>query len=212
MNPLGQSQLSGEPRPGPLDWFDMVQWTLPKLTCLSVSLLTLFGTLAFSPMANAQSPFQIVWVVIGEASSASDKAPAHAGRQLFMASDLVSRSLANVRVEQVEVEPVIQVLAIGQRLCVTQLSIRATGPGRQEIGGAPLSISVRQDHKQRLGLSRSKRDICLQPNEAGEYPVRLTSLLPARDGTTRGAQVFVRVNGADRTEAPSETTRASGIP
>lgn len=186
----------------------MVQRTLPRLADWSAGLLALAGIWALSSTANAQSPFQIVWVVIGEASSPSDKDPAHAGRQLFMASDLVSKNLANVRVEQVEVEPVIQELAIGQRLCVTQMSIRATGPGRQEIGGAPLSISVRQDHKQRLGLSRSKRDICLQPNAAGEYPVRLTSLLPARDGTTRGAQVFIRVNDPDKTQTPA----ASGIP
>lgn len=154
----------------------------------------LMAAAAFGPAQAQDGPFQIVWVVIGEASSASDKDPAHAGRQLFMASDLVSKSLANVKVEQVEVDPVINQLAVGQRLCLAKMSIRTLGPGKELIGGAPLSISVRQDHKPRLGLSRSKRDICLQPTAAGEYPVRLTSMLPARDGTTRGAQVYVRVS------------------
>ncbi|HEY0939107.1 MAG TPA: hypothetical protein VGE08_03325 [Steroidobacter sp.] len=153
--------------------------------------------------AQESSPFQIVWVVIGEASSASEREPAQAGRQLFMASDLVAQSLANVKVEQVEVEPVIHQLAVGQRLCLTQLNIRATGPGRQPLGGAPLSISVRQDHKHHLGLSRSKRNICLRPSEAGEYPVRLTSMLPARDGTTRGAQLYIRVSGPEKTPGPA---------
>ena len=157
---------------------------------------------------SAQSPFQIVWVVIGEASSASDKDPAHAGRQLFMASDLMAQSLANVKIEQVEVVPVVQELAVGQRLCLTQMSIRTVGPKKELVGGAPLSISVRQDHKHRLGLSRSKRNICLQPNEAGEYPVRLTSMLPARDGTMRGAQVYIRVYDPNKTDHPV----ARGVP
>lgn len=156
----------------------------------------------FAPATGAQdSPFQIVWVVIGEVSSASDKQPAKAGRQLFMASDLVSASLANVKVEQVEVAPVINALEVGERLCMTEMSIRTTGPGNEPVDGAPLSISVRQDHKQRLGLKRSKRNICLQPTEGGEYPVRLTSMLPARDGTMRGAQVYIRVSGDKSTDA-----------
>ncbi|WP_129782586.1 hypothetical protein [Peristeroidobacter soli] len=174
----------------------MVQRTLTLLTLL-------VAALAAAPAAGQEGPFQIVWVVVGEASSGSGKAPAHAGRQLFMASDLVSKSLANVRVEQVDVEPVVNELALGQRLCVARMNIRTLGPGKQLIGGAPLSISIRQDHKQRLGLSRSKRDICLQPSAAGEYPVRLTSMLPARDGTTRGAQVYLRVKANDQTNQPS---------
>ena len=164
--------------------------------------LLLTAILALRPAAAQDGPFQIVWVVIGEASSASDKDSAHAGRQLFMASDLVSKSLANVRVEQVDVAPIVNGLAKGQWLCVTDLTIRTLGPGKALVGGAPLSISVRQDHKPRLGLSRSKRDICLQPTEAGEYPVRLTSMLPARDGTTRGAQVYVRVSDPNKTKDP----------
>ena len=77
---------------------------------------------------------------------------------------------------------------------MSAMNIRAIGPERELVGGAPLSISVRQDHKQRLGLNRSKRDICVKPNEPGEYPVRLTSMLPAKDGTMRGAQMFIRVS------------------
>lgn len=144
--------------------------------------------------AHPQAAYQIVWVVIGEASSASDKDSAHAGRQLFMASDLVSRSLANVKVEQVDVSPTTTQMNVGERLCIGKMNIRALGPEHVLVGGAPLSISIRQDHKQRLGLNRSKRDICVKPNEPGEYPVRLTSMLPAQDGTMRGAQIFIRVS------------------
>ena len=164
--------------------------------------LVLAATLG--PAQAQDGPFQIVWVVIGEASSGSDKDPAHAGRQLFMASELVSKSMANVKVEQVEVDPVINQLAVGQRLCMAKMSIRTLGPGKEPVGGAPLSISVRQDHKPRLGLTRSKRDICLQPTEAGEYPVRLTSMLPASDGTTRGAQVYLRVSDPNKTNNPGD--------
>jgi hypothetical protein len=89
------------------------------------------------------------------------------------------------------------------------MNIRALGPERQLVDGAPLSISIRQDHKQRLGMNRSKRDICVRPNQAGEYPVRLTSMLPAKDGTIRGAQIFIRVSDSE-VPAPNaaETTSA----
>ncbi|MDY6946716.1 MAG: hypothetical protein SXG53_13420 [Pseudomonadota bacterium] len=159
-------------------------------------------------LGQTQPTYQIVWVVIGEASSASEQDPAHAGRQLFMASELMAKNLAKVKIEQVEVVPVVREITVGDRLCVTQMSIRTLGPGREPIGDAPLSISVRQDHKQRLGLSRSKRNICLRPNAAGEYPVRLTSLLPARDGTMRGAQVYIRVKESTETDH----SRAAGLP
>jgi hypothetical protein len=142
-----------------------------------------------------------VWVVIGEAASAGEKGTAHAGRQLFMASDLVSKSLANVKVEQVDVTPVIHQLAVGDRLCFTSLDIRTLGPGKEPVAEAPLSISVRQDHKQQLGLNRTKRDICVKPTAAGEYPLRLTSMLPARDGTMRGAQMYVRVSAPKSEQA-----------
>ncbi|MBL8267191.1 hypothetical protein [Steroidobacter sp.] len=165
-----------------------------------------------APARSQDSPFQIVWVVIGEASSASDKDQAHAGRQLFMASDLVSKSLANVKIEQVDVAPVVNQLVIGERLCLTKMSIRTLGPGKEPVGGAPLTIHVRQDHKQRLGLSRSKKDICLQPNAAGEYPLRLTSMLPARDGTTRGAQVYIRVSDPNKTPEKTQEATAADVP
>lgn len=193
----------------------MAQWIIQGILCrnarlaaavlaISVTLSTAFATLgAISPAKAEQAPFQIVWVVIGEASSGSDKAPAHAGRQLFMGADLVSKSLANIEVEQVEVAPAVNELTLGQRLCLTNMSIRALGPNNDLIAGAPLSVSVRQDHKQRLGLKRSKRNICLQPTAAGEYPVRLTSMLPARDGTTRGAQLYIRVSDPNKTEDPT---------
>lgn len=200
----------GEELPfGSLGWLDMVQWTLTRFSgrrLARIAAVLTGAVIAAAVIGTARAqppPFQIVWVVIGEASSASDTEPAHAGRQLFMASDLVSRSLANVRVEQVEVVPTIHELAVGQRLCVTQMGIRTIGPGKEPVQGAPLSISVRQDHKHQLGLNRSKRDICLRPSEAGEYPLRLTSMLPAGDGTTRGAQVYIRVSDPNKTEAPA---------
>ena len=176
-----------------------MQWTVLRIFAWKTALLTaiLSGVLVASPrICAAQTPsYQIVWVVIGEASSAADNGSAHAGRQLFMASDLMSKSMANVKIERVDVTPVVKELSVGQRLCLTEMNIRTLGPDRESIAGAPLSISVRQDHKQRLVLNRTKRDICVRPNEAGEYPVRLTSMLPARDGTMRGAQVYIRVSG-----------------
>ena len=177
---------------------------MPQRKFRSIVLGALFAAATAWQPVEAQASYQIVWVVIGEAASATDKDSAHAGRQLFMASDLVSASLANIKIEQVDVSPSVSELNVGDRLCVGKMNIRALGPERELVGGAPLSISVRQDHKQRLGLNRTKRDICVKPNEPGEYPVRLTSLLPAQDGTMRGAQIFIRVTDPDA--APEERT------
>ena len=179
---------------------------MPQRTIRSIVLGGLLAVAAPWQASDAQAAYQIVWVVIGEASSATDKGSAHAGRQLFMASDLVSRSLANIKIERVDVTPSVTELDVGERLCLSAMNIRALGPERELVGAAPLSISVRQDHKQRLGLRRSKRDICVKPNEPGEYPVRLTSMLPAQDGTMRGAQMFIRVSDPN---APAEATTAS---
>lgn len=142
--------------------------------------------------AVAQVGFQIVWVTIGEAATAQNKRATRVGRQLFLASDLLNMSLDKVKVARVDVEPVIVEVGVGEQLCLSALTMRAFGPDQKPIDGAPLSITIRQDHKERLRLNRSKRDICVKPADAGEYPVRVTSLLPAPDGTMRGAQVFLR--------------------
>jgi hypothetical protein len=188
----------------------MVQRTFLQMSGYKAVLLTAAACAALSTASAAteQSPFQIVWVVIGEAASGADKGPAHAGRQLFMASDLMAKNMANVKVEHVEVDPPTHQLTLGEQLCLTKMTIRVVGPARELIEGAPLSIAVRQDHKQRLGLNRTRRDICVLPTEAGEYPMRLTSMLPARDGTMRGAQVYIRVSDPN---APTATT-ATDIP
>jgi hypothetical protein len=176
---------------------------MPQRILRSIVLGAILAATAPWQASQAETAYHIVWVVIGEAASATDKGSALAGRQLFMASDLVSRSLANVKIEQVDVSPAITELHVGAGLCLSAMNIRALGPERELVEGAPLSISVRQDHRQRLGLNRTNRDICVKPNEPGEYPVRLTSMLPAQDGTMRGAQIFIRVSDPD---APNENT------
>jgi hypothetical protein len=149
---------------------------------------------AVVPAAGAQmNEFNIVWVTVGEAAAADKPGEGKAGRRLFMAQELTALSLNNVKVTRVEVQPTVIELQTGQRFCVSTLEMRAFGPDRATVKRAPLSIAVRQEHRERMGIERSDEDICLQPTVAGEYPVRFTSLLPSSDGTTRGAQVFVRV-------------------
>ena len=141
--------------------------------------------------------FQIVWVVVGEAEATAGNRPARAGRHLFMASELMTLSMKNVKVSRIEVAPAVTQLTAGVRLCVSSLNIIAYDNEGAALERAPLSISVRQDQKQKLALTREKNDICVSPSEAGEYPMRFASLLPARDGTTRGAQIFLRVTAPD---------------
>lgn len=144
--------------------------------------------------AFAQDPFQIVWVVVGEAATPRDEGATRAGRQLFTAADLLPKSMENVKVARVDVQPAVLEVKLNERVCVTSLQARAFDSKGKPVSDAPLSVAVRQDHRDRLGLTRSRTDICMQPREPGEYPVRFTSLLPAADGTTRGAQVFIRAS------------------
>lgn len=159
--------------------------------------------------ALCAASYQIVWVVIGEAAAAAGDQPVSAGRHLFMAPELAAFSLRNVTVTRVDVQPETTRLAVGQRFCLTSLKISASGPDRSMVQRAPLSISIRQDHKDELNLERHKDDICIRPKVAGEFPIRFTSLLPAADGSMRGAQVFVRVHADD---SEQQATGALAVP
>jgi hypothetical protein len=175
-----------------------------------VAIVACIAWLAWSPRASlAQVDFQIVWVLVGEAASGDAKRSARVGRQLFMASDLVEWSLQNVRVSRVEANPVVVEFKVGDEFCLSTLDVRAFAANQQPVNGAPLSIAVRQDQKDRLGLRRSRQDICVRPRDAGEYPIRFNSLLPAPDGTMRGAQIFVRARQPleNEPEPPAQSAR-----
>lgn len=162
-------------------------WRLVKRASLLPWLLAMPG------LAAAQSAeFTIEWTVIGQAAASDTVRPVRAGKELFTPADLSMLSLQNVRVARVDVQPVVLEVAAGQRICVPTLEIQAFDSEGKPVGNAPLSIAVRRDHEKALQLTRSKQDICLRPASAGEYPLRFSSLLPAADGTMRGAQVFVR--------------------
>ena len=126
-----------------------------------------------------------------------------------MAPQLVQLSLKNITVARVSVDPAVISMVPGEQLCLTSLHITALGHDRALVVDAPLSVQVRQDQRERLAVQRAKSDICFAPTSPGEYPVRLNSLLPARDGTTRGAQIFLRVQGDD-IEAPDADVSAAG--
>ncbi len=143
----------------------------------------------------AAADFQIVWVVIGEAAASAGQEPMSVGRHLFMAADLADFSLKRITIARVETEPAVTNLAVGERFCLDSLKLIAYGADRSMVKRAPLSISVRQDYRDGMGLERSRRNICMTPTAVGEYPIRFTSLLPAVDGSMRGAQIFVRVHG-----------------
>lgn len=164
---------------------------LHATACLALLLIAQSG--GRSATAQDDASFQIVWVVIGEVAAASRRP--RAGRQLFNGPDLASFSLQEVKIAQVTVAPEISELAPGQRICMTDLRVSAFAPDRSPVESAPLSISIRQDHRHRLRVQRKPDDICFAPQAPGEYPVRVNSLVPASDGTLRGAQFFLRVSG-----------------
>jgi hypothetical protein len=165
----------------------------------------LWTWLVAMPEALAQSTdFTIEWSVVGQAAGSDVARPVRAGKELFSTSDISTLSMQNVRVARVEVQPVVSEVTTGQQLCIPTLRIQAFDSDAKPVANAPLSISVRRDHEKPLQLTRSKQNICVRPNTAGEYPIRFSSLLPAPDGTMRGAQAFVRVK-----DPPSSRKRAN---
>ena len=167
----------------------MLQWV--------AAFALLAGPALFSNPIRAQAgAFQIVWVVVGDAMTSAGDRPSRAGRHLFMAADLANMALKQVSVNAVDVEPTVSPLTVGQRFCLSSLRIAAKGADRSWVKSAPLSVSVRQDQRDALGLETRNQDICVRPSTAGEFPIRFTSLLPASDGTARVAQVFLRVHEA----------------
>ncbi len=140
----------------------------------------LAGCFAAGPPASAQTvDFKVVWSTLGEVPSAGkDAAPIQRG----------------AKVVRVDVQPAIVEVAAGTQVCISALQVHAFGPDGRALAGAPVTIAVREDHKQQLQLTRPKGDICMRPARQGEYPIRFTSKLPAPDDTLRGAQVFLRAS------------------
>jgi hypothetical protein len=166
--------------------------------------LTGIALLSLCGWSQAQiADFQIVWVVVGDVATTAGDRPVEAGKHLFMANDLAELSLDQIRIARVDADPAVTELKVGDRFCLSSLRIVASEADKAIVKGAPLSVSVRQDHRDSLQLRYTKRDICMRPVLAGEYPVRFSSLLPAEDGSTRGAQIYLRVSDV---RAPGEST------
>jgi hypothetical protein len=143
---------------------------------IAVALLT-SCCLVTVPAGFAQD-FQVAWSTVGEVVSAGkDAVPIQRG----------------AKVVRVDVTPAIVAGVVGKQICLSTLQVRAFGPDGRALGGAPLSIIVRDDQKAQLQLTHPKGDICMRPARPGEYPIRFTSKLLAPDATQRGAQVFLRI-------------------
>ena len=82
---------------------------------------------------------------------------------------------------------------LGKQVCISTLDVRAFTADGQALAGAPLTMTIREDQKLALQLTRPKGDFCVRPASPGEYPIRFTSKVPAPDATLRGAQIFLRV-------------------
>ena len=143
-----------------------------------VATLLLIGCQAAVPVSLAQD-FKILWTPIGNVvSRGTDAVPVQSGS----------------KVVRVEVEPAIVPMAVGKQVCVSTLQLLAFGPDGRALAGAQLTISIRDDQKVQLQLTRPNGDLCMRPASPAEYPIRFTSKLPAPDDTLRGAQIFLRVN------------------
>jgi hypothetical protein len=149
-----------------------------KPTFSRIAVAVLAGCFAAAGVAQ-RADFKVLWSTLAEVASTGKDAAA------------VQRGSKIVRVD---VEPAIVAIAVGKQVCLSTLQMHAFGPDSQPLAGAPLSVSIRDDQKLQLQLTRPKGDICMRPARAGEYPIRFTSKLPAPDDTRRGAQVFLRAS------------------
>ena len=85
------------------------------------------------------------------------------------------------KVVRVDVEPAIIAVAVGKQVCLSALQVRAFGPDGSALAGAPLSSTIREDHKAAAAAHASEGRHLHAPREPGEYPIRFTSKLPAPD-------------------------------
>ena len=82
-------------------------------------------------------------------------------------------SLKNVKITRVDVQPSVLQIMVGEQLCLSSLQISAFDSSQHAVRGAPLSVAIRQDHKEKMGLKRSQQDICMRPGEPGDaHPAR----------------------------------------
>jgi hypothetical protein len=144
-----------------------------------IALVLLAGCcLAAGPAVLGQD-FKVVWTPLGEVASAGqDTVPIQ----------------GDSKVVRVEVQPEILTVTPGKQVCISTLQVRAFGADGRALAGARLTVAIRHDHKAQLQVTHPKGDICMRPAQPGEYPVRVTSKLPAPDATRRGAQFFLRVS------------------
>ena len=142
----------------------------------SVALLVAGLICAFPGLAQ-HSGLTIAWTNVGEVTSQADSGAATVQRE--------------TRIARVDVQPTIVEVAVGKQICMSSFQIRTFAADGKPVAGVPLSISIREDHRMPLQLTHQK-GICVRPARGGEYPIRLTSKVPAADDTLRGAQVFLR--------------------
>lgn len=139
---------------------------------------------------SAQSNLNIVWREVAQAhSNAAGASPTV--QPLAAAS---APAPATVKVDRLVVSPAIVSGSVGKTVCISQLDIAAYTESGQRAQGVPVSVDMQQDHLRKLTFTPRARDLCFRPQQAGEYIIRLSSKVPAADGTLRGAQVFVRVS------------------
>jgi hypothetical protein len=124
-----------------------------------------------------RADFTIAWTNIGEVASQAPEAATKVQR--------------DTRIVRVDVQPTIVEVAVGKQICMSSFQVHAFAADGKPVAGVPLSISVREDHRPQLQLTHLQ-GICMRPARSGEYPIRLTSKVPAADDTLRGAQVFLR--------------------
>jgi hypothetical protein len=134
--------------------------------------------LAAVPPTLAQD-FKVQWSPLGEVQSAGKEAvPIQRG----------------AKVVRVDVQPAVLPVGVGKQVCISALQVSAFGVDGRALAGVPLSITIREDQKLQLQVTRPKGDLCMRPAGPGEYPVRFTSKLPAADDRLRGAQIFLRAS------------------
>ena len=140
-------------------------------------------------VAWSQTSFTIQWREVAQVQTSAAGEPA-------VVKPLAAKSpsqASEAKVERIAIEPAVLRTGRGKIVCLSRFDIAAYGPAGERTASVPLELHMQEQHLRTLTFESKPKDLCFRVTQTGELAIRLTSKIPARDGTYRGAQAFVRV-------------------
>lgn len=142
----------------------------------------------FSGIVCAEATFTIAWREVAQVHTGAAGEPAIVKP---LAAKVPPQVLA-MKIERMSIEPAVVRTRVGSLVCLSQFDIVALGKAGERASSVPLELAMQEQQMRKLTFESKPKDLCFRPTQPGELALRLTSKVPASDGTYRGAQAFVR--------------------